>query len=87
VNKLVAFATDARKTVVSLAVGVAGIAGQVLAANVVHGTALHYTQVILAVATAIATAGGVYKADNGNNAPSADGGVVDPTVATAPPAV
>jgi hypothetical protein len=66
-NKLAQFVSGARKTVVSIAVGVAGVAGQIVAANVVHGTALHYTQVILAVATAVIASSGVYKADNGNS--------------------
>lgn len=82
-NRIARFVIDARKAVASLAVGVAGVAGQVVAANVVHGTALHYTQVILAGATALGTFLGVYSAPpNGD----AEGTVpaVEPDIADAP---
>jgi len=61
-NRIARFVIDARKAVASFAVGVVGVAGQIIAANAVHGTALHYTQVLLAGATAVATFLGVYKA-------------------------
>lgn len=59
-NRIARFVIDARKAVAALAVGVAGVVGQIIAANVVHGTALHYAQVILAGATALGAFGGVY---------------------------
>jgi len=81
------FIVDARKFVVSAAVGVAGIVGQILAANLATGTALHYLQVILAIATAIAASAGVYQANNGETQgtvvavePNVTDVVDDPTV-------
>jgi len=67
-NGILRFLTDARKAVAAAAVGVAGLAGQVVALGVLHGTALHYAQVILAGATAVSAALSVYHASNGDTA-------------------
>lgn len=67
---------EMRKSVVALLTGVIGIGGQIVAANVVTGTALHWAQVIIAACTAALATLSVYQVSNARG-PQLDAEVPD----------